>query len=140
MSEPRNEPQHPQSEVVHKRFFSARIASLGFACRGLLEIVRTEVHFQIDLLAMLLVVGLGVFFQIERMEWLAISLTIGLVLVCEAFNTVIERLVDLVHPERHPDAGRVKDMAAGAALVSAICSLVVAGFVFGPRISTLIQR
>ncbi|MDA0588447.1 MAG: diacylglycerol kinase family protein [Planctomycetota bacterium] len=140
MSEPRNEPQHSQSEAVHKGFFSARVASLGIACRGLLEIVRTEVHFQIDLLAMLLVVGLGVFFQIERMEWLAVSLTVGLVLVCEAFNTVIERLVDLVHPERHPDAGRVKDMAAGAALVAALCSLVVAGFVFGPRISTLIQR
>jgi diacylglycerol kinase (ATP) len=140
MSEPLSEPQDPQSGPVRKGFFSARVASFGFAWRGLVEIVRTEIHFKIDLLAMLLVVALGVFFQIERMEWLAVSLTIGLVLVCEAFNTVIERLVDFVHPERHPDAGRVKDMAAGAAFVGALCSLVVAGFVFGPRISALIQR
>jgi diacylglycerol kinase (ATP) len=140
MSEPRSAPQDPQSGPVRKRFFSARVVSVRFAWRSLVQIVRTEIHFKIDLLAMLLVISLGLYFQIERMEWLAVSLTIGLVLVCEAFNTVIERLVDLVHPERHPDAGRVKDMAAGAALVAALCSLVVAGFVFGPRISALIQR
>jgi diacylglycerol kinase (ATP) len=136
MSEPRSAPQDPLSGPVRKGFFSARVVSVGIAWRGLVQIVRTEIHFKIDLLAMLLVISLGLYFQIERMEWLAVSLTIGLVLVCEAFNTVIERLVDLVHPERHPDAGRVKDMAAGASL----CSLVVAVFVFGPRISALIQR
>lgn len=140
MSKPQREPNDPQSNAVFKGFFPARVASFGFAWRGFVEIARSEIHFKIDLLAMLLAVALGLFFQIERMEWLAISLTIGLVLVCEAFNTVFERLVDLVHPERHPDAGRVKDMAAGASLIAMLCSLVVAGFVFGPRISALVQR
>lgn len=120
-------------------FLAARVASVRFAWLGLVEIARTETHFRIDLLAMCLVVALGVFFEIERTEWLAVSLSIGLVLTCEALNTVVERLVDLVHPERHPDAGRVKDMAAGAALVAVLCSLAVAAFVFGPRIFAWIR-
>lgn len=139
MSETQDNLRETQADSVRSGFFAARLASIGFAWRGLVAIARTETHFQIDLLAVAIVVAFGVFFQIERTEWLAVSLAIGLVLSCEALNTVVERLVDLVHPARHPDAGRVKDMAAGAVLVAALCSLVVAAFVFGPRILALAQ-
>ena len=75
--------------------------------------------------------------RIEAGEWLAVSLVIALVLVTEAMNTAVERFVDLVHPARHPDAGRVKDLAAGASLIAVLCSLVVAAIVFGPRLVAL---
>ena len=43
-----------------------------------------------------------------------------------------EALVDLVHPGRHPAAGRVKDVAAAAVLVAAVASAGVGLAVLGP--------
>lgn len=120
-----------------KGFFATRVASVGFALKGLVGLTRTETHFQIALLAAAVTVGAGFWLRIEAGEWLAVSLVIALVLVTEAMNTAVERFVDLVHPARHPDAGRVKDLAAGASLIAVFCSLVVAAIVFGPRLVAL---
>lgn len=120
-----------------KGFFAARVDSVGFALKGLAELARSETHFQIEILATVVVVGLGLWFRIEPGEWLAVSLAIGLVMTTEAMNSAIERLVDFVHPKWHPEAGRVKDLAAGACLLAVICSLAVAGFVFGTRLVAL---
>ncbi|MEI3261477.1 MAG: diacylglycerol kinase [Flavonifractor plautii] len=51
---------------------------------------------------------------------------------CGTFNTAIERLVDLVSPERHPIAGQVKDIAAGAVLVCAVAAAIIGGIIFIP--------
>lgn len=50
------------------------------------------------------------FFGITRTEWIVIILCIGVVIAAELFNTAIEKLVDLVSPERHPIAGQVKTL------------------------------
>ena len=120
-----------------KGFFAARVASVGFALKGLVGLTKTETHFQVALLGAVVTVGVCFWFRIEPGEWLAVSLVIGLVLITEAINTAIERFVDLVHPARHPDAGRVKDLAAGASLIAVLCSLAVAAIVFGPRLVAL---
>jgi len=59
------------------------------------------------------------------------------VLILEMLNTVIELCVDLASPEYHPLAKRAKDAAAGAVLLSAILSIVVALFIFGPHLWAL---
>lgn len=125
------------ADSAPKGFFAARVASVGFALKGLFGLTKTETHFQIALLAAAVTFGVGFWLRIEPGEWLAVSLVIGLVLVTEAMNTAIERFVDLVHPACHPDAGRVKDLAAGASLLAVLCSLVVASIVFGPRLVAL---
>lgn len=130
----------PDAEPRRRNFLAKRVASVGYAWRGLVELARSETHFQIDLLAMIAVVALGIGFRIEPVEWLAVSLAIGLVLACEAINTALERFGDLVHPERHPDAGRVKDMAAGAVLTAVVSSVAVGVIVFGPRVAALFGR
>ena len=40
-------------------------------------------------------------------------------------NSALERLIDHVHPEIHPEIGFVKDMAAGAVLVISVGSVIV---------------
>ena len=60
-----------------------------------------------------------------------IVLAIGLVLVTEMLNSAIEKLVDLVSPERNINAGIIKDMAAGAVLAAAIVASVIGAIVFG---------
>ena len=50
--------------------------------------------------------------------WYALSLIcIALVLVAELTNTTIETLLDYLHPEIHPEIGKVKDIMAGMVLL-----------------------
>jgi len=62
------------------------------------------------------------------------------VFIAEIFNTVFELCVDLASPEYHPLAKVAKDMAAGAVLLSAMLSVVIGLFVFGPHLWMLIHR
>jgi diacylglycerol kinase len=106
--------------------------SVGFAAQGLLTLVRSENNARIHALAVLVVVGAGWYVGLTAHDWLWVALAITLVLTTEAVNTALEKLVDLVSPERRPLAGQVKDLAAGAVLLTALFALVVAGVVFAP--------
>ena len=53
-------------------------------------------------------------------------------MAAEAFNTAIERLVNLVSPDFHPLAGDVKDVAAGAVLICAIVAAIIGLIIFIP--------
>ena len=94
---------------------------------------RSETNFRIHLTGAFLAILLSTYLSISRIEWVAIILCIVLVLAAEVFNTSIEKLVDLMHPERSDKAGVIKDISAGAVLITAIGSLVVAGIILGPN-------
>lgn len=115
-------------------FFTRRVASFGHAFRGLVFALQSEPHVRIDLLATVAVIAAGLYFDLSANEWCSVTLAIGLVIASEILNTAIEQLVDIVSPEHNPAAGRVKDLAAGATLVSAGCSIVVGVLIFGPRL------
>lgn len=74
----------------------------------------------------------GFHFQITSTEWCIVLICFGLVLAAEAFNTAIERLVNLVSPDYHPIAGDVKDVAAGAVLICAIFAAIIGCIIFLP--------
>ncbi len=52
-------------------------------------------------------------------------------------NTAIERLADAVHPGRDERIRVVKDIAAGAVLIAAMVSVVVAVLVVGKNLAKL---
>ena len=62
------------------------------------------------------------------------------VFMAELFNTVLELCIDLASPEYHPLAKVAKDMAAGGVLLSAMLSIVIGLFVFGPHLWALLRR
>lgn len=127
------DPQAP----VPRRFpalVRRRAASFGYAFRGVWAALRTEVHLWFHAAATVVVLGLGLYFGLERWEWAAIALAVGAVWCAELVNTAIEAVVNLVSPEFHPLAGRAKDVAAGAVLVMALAALVVGLLIFGPRV------
>lgn len=74
----------------------------------------------------------GIVLGITRTEWIMVVMCIGTVIAAELFNTAIEKLVDLVSPERHPVAGRVKDIAAGAVLICAVAAAIIGLIIFIP--------
>jgi diacylglycerol kinase len=88
----------------------------------------------IHLVAAAVAVFLGFFLKITVTEWLFVVAAIGFVLSAEAFNTAIEQLVDRVSPEKNPEAGRIKDIGAGAVLLAAATALVIGLVIFLPKI------
>ena len=68
------------------------------------------------------------------MEWIAIGFCIAFVIAMEMLNTALEKLCDVVHQEVHPGIKKVKDIAAGAVLISAIFSLITGLIIFLPKI------
>jgi diacylglycerol kinase len=48
-------------------------------------------------------------------------------------NSAIERIVNIISPQINPQAGQIKDIAAGAVLVSAIISAIIGLIIFVPK-------
>jgi diacylglycerol kinase len=111
-----------------------RIFSFGFALKGIFELIKSEPNARIHLVATFCAVATGFFLRISGIEWCAILIVISLVWATEAFNTVIEKLVDHLFPEYHETARVIKDIAAGAVLISAIIAIIVGLIVFLPKL------
>lgn len=117
-----------------KTFIKKRIKSFGYAFQGIGNFIRKEPNAWIHCTAVVVVTSLGLYYGISATEWCIVILCFGLVLMAEAFNTAIERLVDLVSPDFHPLAGTIKDVAAGAVLLGAIAAAIVGCIIFIPYI------
>ncbi len=114
-----------------------RIQAFRYAIHGIGEMLRTEFNARVHALAMLVVIVAGFAFDIDRSEWLAVTLAITAVWCAEAFNTAFEALCDVASPEHDPKVQRAKDVAAGAVLITAIGATAIALLVFGPRLLVL---
>lgn len=115
--------------------YKKQLRSFGYAWQGIRCCVGKEQNLSFHLIATVCVVVAGFSLGITRSEWMAIVICIGVVIAAELFNSAIERLVDLVSPQRHPVAGQVKDIAAGAVLVCALAAMVVGLIIFVPYLT-----
>lgn len=100
---------------------------LGFALQGLHLAFCREQSLRFHALAVICVLVVLLFTQPSAMWWALGALTIGLVIVAELFNAALETLADHLHPERHPEIGAAKDIAAAAVLIAALTAVLVAG-------------
>lgn len=116
------------------------IESFNNAANGIIHTVRKERNIKIHLMAAATVLLLGVAFKISRVEFLIICLTIGFVLVCELFNTAVEIIVDIIVDVYHPKAKIIKDIAAGAVLISACVSVIVGYFIFFEHMVAMMEK
>lgn len=114
--------------------FRKVIRSFRFAGQGILDLFRFENNAKVHLLIAGLVVGAGLYLQLNRTEWAIILTQIGLVWTAEAFNTAIEKLCDFVSPGLHPQIKAIKDMSSGAVLILAIVAVIVGLIILGGRL------
>ncbi len=108
-----------------------RILSFKYAIAGMATLLKEEPNARIHLVVASIVIGLGVYFDLYLIEWLAIAGCIGMVLFAEAMNSSIEALADHVSPKRHPQIKKVKDLAAAGVLFVAITAAVIGVSIFG---------
>ena len=109
-----------------------RIFAFKNAFAGLFVFFKRGEHAKLHLIATLLVVLLGWFFNISKTDWVLSLLCIALVLSVEAVNSALEYLVDLASPNFHPLAKKSKDIAAAAVLIAAIFALIIGLIIFLP--------
>lgn len=119
--------------------FKKRLKSFSFAFNGLKNLLQKEHNSRAHLIALIIVICLGFYFQIEPIEWMAVVIVSGFVIAAELLNTSIERLADVVEPKWNEKIGLIKDYCAAAVLISAITAVVVGGLVFVPKILELVR-
>jgi diacylglycerol kinase len=105
-----------------------------FCCEGLAHAVKTETNMRWHLAAAIVVVAAAFWFQLSSVEMALIALCTGGVFAAECFNTAVERLANRVTTETDPLIKQAKDTAAAAVFCMALASVVVALFVFWPKL------
>lgn len=113
-------------------FASKRLKSFVYAYRGLCTLVSTQHNMWIHLLATIVVIGGGFYFQVTKLDWMFLIIAIMVVWITEAINTAIEFLCNYVSPELQPLIGKTKDIAAAAVLISAIGASILGLIIFKP--------
>lgn len=108
--------------------------SFLYAANGIKYCYKQEPNFRFHLLATMVVIILGIFFNINTTEWLFIISCCMLVLSLELLNTALENLCNIVTKDFHQLIKIIKDTAAGAVFVSAIGSAVIGAVIFLPKI------
>ena len=109
------------------------LPALRYALRGL-GFMLAERNARLLLAVTVAVVAAGFWLHLSPLEWCVAVAALALVWIAETLNTAVERLTDLVSPEYHPLAGKVKDVAAGAVLVAMLAAISIGLVVFGPRL------
>ena len=115
-----------------------QLKTFQYALRGIKNFFKNETKSGIHLLAAAVSIVFGVVLNVSLAEWMMISFAIGIVFVCEIFNTAIELIVDQISLERTEQAGLIKDLAAAAVLFASATALVIGAIIFIPKLLELI--
>ena len=121
--------------MIH--YIKRRLASFGWAIKGIIDLIRNHPNAQIHVLATFMVLPLGFYFHLPPVEWGLIILCIALVLALEAVNSAVEYLADKISPEQDPLIGKAKDIAAGAVLIAAVGAAIIGSLIFIPKVIAL---
>jgi len=112
---------------------SARLRSFKYASKGFWWMIRDEHNSWIYVGVTVILIPVCFLLTLSRLEWALITLCIGLVYVMEMINSAIERLADKISPGHDPVIGQIKDLAAGAVLMTAITAAIVALLILVPK-------
>ena len=112
------------------------IKSFTWAFEGIVYVLRTQRNMKIHFAAAIIVLGGSLFFDLSRVELIALMISVSFVLVMEMINTAVEAAIDTFGTAFDPMAKIAKDVAAGAVLISALNATAVGYLVFFDRLET----
>ncbi len=109
------------------------------AARGLKHVFKSEQNFRIQALIGFLVLMAAAYFPLPTWEVIVLTLLVLLVLLVEILNTVFEYFSDLLKPRLHHYVGVIKDVMAGAVLLTSVVAVVVGTIIFYPYLEKLFK-
>ena len=102
------------------------------ALSGLRIVYARESNFRVET-AIAICMGLTAYILgFSYTSWTILLFLIVFILALEIVNTAIEHLVDLLKPRLHDQIKIIKDMMAGAVLVSSFGAVVIGTMLFAP--------
>lgn len=110
------------------------IKSFKYAVEGIKIAFTSQNNFRIQLVIGITTIIFAFLLRFTRGEWMILLFSIALVLGAELGNTVIEHLVDFVHPNQHGQIKVIKDLSAGIVLLTSLLVAVIGLFLFLPYI------
>ena len=120
------------------KFDLARFArGFVYAWNGIRAAVQEERNFRFHLCAAFYAFVAAYWAKLSAVETALIALCVAAVMALELLNSAVERAVDKPDTTHWWTAGAAKDMAAGAVLMMAIGTVIVAVCLFGPRLGVL---
>lgn len=128
------EQNHTIQEAQKKFSIEKRAKGFRYALRGLRVFIWSTHNMWIHIVVAIVVIGLGFIYQLNESEWGLIVFAIGMVMTAEAFNTAIEKDIDLTSPGYHDLARDTKDVAAGAVLIATLTAIAIGLIIFLPKI------
>ena len=111
------------------------IDSFNYAIEGILHVFKTQRNMKIHFAIAIAVLFFCLFLDLTRVEFVIILFTISLVLIAEMINTAIETTIDMLVTNYNPMAKIAKNVAAGAVLIAAVNSVLVACLIFFDRVN-----
>lgn len=106
------------------------VDALNYAIEGLIYVLKTQRNMRLHFLFSVLILLAAIYLNVGHADLLIVILTIAFVLVLEIINTAIEFTVDLYSNTINPVVRIIKDISAGAVLVSACTALVIFYLIF----------
>ncbi|MCR4311769.1 MAG: diacylglycerol kinase [Candidatus Uhrbacteria bacterium] len=114
--------------------------SLRHALRGLGDVARAEQSFRLQMVVAAAIAVLTLFVDLDAWEKILLILLVAAVLVLEILNTILERIADAVEPRVSPMVREIKDMMAGAVLITAVTSMLVGVMILGPHVLPIVRQ
>ncbi len=112
---------------------------LKFACalRGVKQGIRGQSSFFVHFFVAAMVVVAATVLKCDRIEWLALTIAIAMVLTAELFNSALESLARAVDLGINAHLRDALDIGSAAVLTVSIGAVVVGLIIFGPRLGAM---
>jgi diacylglycerol kinase (ATP) len=144
INSPTLEISSPELEPLDREYAwqvaSNLFVSFKYAWAGVSYAFHTQRNFRIHVVLGSIAIFLGLALHLTAVEVAVIGLTVGAVLTMELLNTALESVVDLTVRQTYHELAKIaKDCAAGAVLISALASILVAGSLLLPPLWVLLR-
>ena len=102
-------------------------ANVRYALQGMRDVLKSETSFKIQLCCIAIITIAILFTPIEVWKKSVLILSMFPILITEAVNSAIERVVDMFTKEHHELARQAKDIGAFAVLLTFILTVAIWG-------------
>jgi len=129
-----------KNRIESYKISSNVLKSFKYAFSGISYVLKTSRNFKIQLIFAVSSLIIGFLLQISQTNYVILIATIMSVLILEILNTSIESIVDLVVKKEFSSLAKIsKDASAGAVLLASINSVIIAVYIFVPKIKLLFE-
>ncbi|ORM64844.1 diacylglycerol kinase [Pantoea rodasii] len=101
------------------------VNAAGYSWQGLRAAWQHEAAFRQEAIAALIAIVVACWLDVDTVSRVLMIGSVVLVVIIEILNSAIEAVVDRIGQERHPLAGRAKDMGSAAVLLAILLALFV---------------